>query len=316
MTLGREPRTRVAVVTDSAAGLAPCVTKEWIQTGGFACISLPLMIGDQIYTDSDDPGVQERLVVATAEGRRMTTSRPSPGAFTSVYESLATQGYEHIVSVHLSAELSGTVDSARSSARQASVPVSVIDSRSAAMGQGFAVAAARDAARAGAAPAEVEKAALHACDIAHMLFYVPNLDALAKSGRIPKSLAVVGQMFQIRPIATIAEGKLKYLERPRQEAAAIKRMVELVLDEAERTIAEDTRISGLPSGRAVVAIQDFYGRPLAELLSERVRTRFGEAAQVMRSTVPPVLAVHAGLGPVCAVSVPSSLVPGLSPTGR
>lgn len=315
MTAGSKPRTRVAVVTDSAAGLVPSWVNDWTQAGSFACICLPLMIDGQIYADHDDPGVQERLVIATAEGRKMTTSRPSPGAFAAVYESLAARGFEHIVSIHLSAELSGTVDSARVSARQAPVPVSVIDTRSAAMGEGFAVAAAQDAASRGLGPAEVEKAAIRAGEVSRLLFCVPNLDALAKSGRIPKSLAVVGQMFHIRPIATIADGRLKYLERPRQEAAAVKRMAELVLEDVDRAVSQDVEMSGGSPGRAVVAVQDFYGRPLADLLTERIRDRYEEAVRIVRPNVPPILAVHAGLGPVCAVSIPAGLVPGLSFTG-
>lgn len=316
MNTGIEPRCRVAVVTDSAAGLDPSVTERWAEDGGFARISLPLMIDSQIYTNNDDPGVQERLVVATAEGRRMTTSRPSPGAFASVYEALAADGYEHIVSIHLSGELSGTVDSARGSARQAPVPVRVVDSRSAAMGQGFAVAAALDAARAGGGPDEVERAAIEAAQSARLIFYVPRLDALARSGRIPKSLAMVGQMFSIRPIATIADGKLKYLERPRQETAAVKRLIELVIEDASTAVAKDADLSSRGDGRAVVALQDFYGGSLADLLVERLRSEFGDSIQILRSNIPPVLAVHTGLGPVCAVSVPSRWVPGLSSTER
>ncbi|WP_269928170.1 DegV family protein [Kocuria massiliensis] len=314
MTTESSPRPTVAVVTDSATGLSRAMAESLSVGGGFVRVPLPLMVGDQIFTEIDDPGVNEKLVVASAEGRRMTTSRPSPGAFATAYESLAKEGYEHIVSVHLSSELSGTVDAARASARGAAATVSVIDTRTVAMAEGMAVIAALDAARAGGGPAEVEAAAGNAARRARLLFYVPTLEALARSGRIPKSLAIVGQMFQIRPIATVAQGRLKYLERPRQEASAVKRLGELVAADARQALEEDRTTVG-ESGRVVVAIQDFYGSSLADHLSDVVAKEFGGDAIIQRSTVPPVLAVHAGLGPVSVVCEPASLVHGLTSTG-
>jgi len=307
------PRQKVAIVTDSAIGLGPALSTRLRSGGGFVSISLPLMVGDQIFTEEDDPSLKERLVIASAEGRRMTTSRPSPGAFAAAYESLASEGYEHIVSIHLSSELSGTVDAARASARGAKASVSVIDSRTVAMAQGMAVVAALDVARSGGSPAEVEAAAGEAARCARLLFYVPTLDALARSGRIPKSLAMVGQMFQIQPIATVQKGRLKYVERPRQEAAAVKRLGELVVADARQALAEDEASRG-EDGRVVVAIQDFYGSALANRLADLVTLELGSRAIVVRSEVPPVLAIHAGLGPVSAVCEPAGLVPELSST--
>lgn len=303
----------IGVVTDAAAGLDPATTARWEAAGGFVCLDLPLLIEDQIYSgtgpgEEPDPGLQERLVIAAAEGRRMSTSRPSPGAFATAYRRLAEQGCPGIVSVHLSGELSGTVEAARAAARTAPVPVLVLDTREVAMAQGFAVAAAVRCARSGADAEAVLAAAEVVLEHVRLLFYVPALEQLARSGRIPRGLARVGQMLQIKPIGTVSEGRLRYLERPRQEAAAQRRFTDLVLEDLAAARAQDAAVRGLPveQGRAEVAIHEFYGRPLADALHQRVEQEAGALVRIHRSVLPAALAVHAGLGPVAAVAVPQA----------
>ncbi|MCP3426817.1 DegV family protein [Rothia sp. AR01] len=329
-------------MTDSAAGLAPELAAAWTAAGDFACVPMPLMIGDQIFPGAEDPRLEEQLVIGAAEGRRMSTSKPSPGAFAAAYRGLAERGFEEIVSIHLSEELSGTVSTARASARDAPVPVTVLDTRTVAMAQGFAVAAALRTARRGGSADEAVEAARVSLEGTRLLFYVPTLEALARSGRIPKGLAVVGQMFQIKPIATVSGGKLKYLERPRQEAAARRRLVELAVEDvrgalrAQAALAGDVLAgeasgpdeaaardggSGMPgpdrekAPEAVLAIHDFYGRQLADLVEDGVAAAFGSRVRLLRYPLPPVLAVHAGLGPVALVAAPAALAGELESPG-
>ena len=80
----------------------------------------------------------------------MTTSRPGPDAFVSVYRELAEAGFDSIVSAHLSRAVSGTIDAAAVAAPDASVPVTVVDAGTVAMATGFAVLAGARAARSGA----------------------------------------------------------------------------------------------------------------------------------------------------------------------
>jgi DegV family protein with EDD domain len=319
MSAGSAGSGRVAVVTDSAAGLDPGVSAGWEAAGDFACVPMPLMIEDQIYPGGDDPRLEQQLVIAAAEGRRMSTSKPSPGAFDAVYRRLAERGFEAIVSIHLSEELSGTVSTARACSREAPVPVTVLDTRSVAMAQGFAVASALAAARAGGSAEEVLAAAKSSLEGTRLLFYVPTLEALARSGRIPKGLAVVGQMFQIKPIATVAAGRLKYLERPRQEAAARRRLIELAVEDVRHALRRQSALAAAPEPgepEAALAIHDFYGRHVAELIQDGVVAAFGDRVRILRYPLPPVLAVHAGLGPVAVVAAPRVLAGELaSPRG-
>ena len=145
---GQQPRHRVAVVTDSAASLpADWVnqpdTADWLRV-----VPMPVMISGQIYGEGVDD-VASALAVGLAEGRDIKTSRPSPGLLERTYRELEELGFEAIVSIHLSAELSGTIEAAGLAADGVGIPVEVVDTRSAALGQGFAVIDAVIAAQSG-----------------------------------------------------------------------------------------------------------------------------------------------------------------------
>jgi DegV family protein with EDD domain len=80
----------------------------------------------------------------------VTTSQPAPGAFVDVYQRLAARGVDEILSVHISAELSGTLNSARLAAEAVDIPVRLVDSGTASFGISCCAWAAADAIAAGA----------------------------------------------------------------------------------------------------------------------------------------------------------------------
>ena len=105
---GRSP---VAVVTDSAAALPAAWRAEYEASGGFASVDLPVLIDGQFHSE-EEPHTLPSLVIALAEGRPVTTSRPAPGQLRRVYAALQDAGFTGVVSVHLSSELSGTLEAA------------------------------------------------------------------------------------------------------------------------------------------------------------------------------------------------------------
>ena len=118
-------------------------------------VPLQVVIGATAYDegvdDGDGDGVTPQMLAdALKEWTPVSTSRPNPDAILEVYEKLAAEGADEIVSVHISAELSGTFESAQLAARRCSVPVTPVDSRQVGMGTGFAVLAAADAIDGGA----------------------------------------------------------------------------------------------------------------------------------------------------------------------
>nr|WP_294631146.1 DegV family protein [uncultured Rothia sp.] len=236
---------RIAVVTDSAAALDPQLVQRLSARGNFVLVPMPVTIRtpgepDRQLQDLTTAEVDEAIMLAHVMGQTVSTSGPAPGVFADVYDELASRGFTHVVSVHLSGELSGTVEAARTGARLSrlgSEGVSVVDSRTVAGAYGHAVVRALEvlnSASAGSSveyptPAQLVDYIQSVCEQSTLYFYIPTLDALRRGGRVSPALAMVGQMFQIKPIGTITEGKLAYVERPRTAARALERLVEVTV---------------------------------------------------------------------------------------
>ncbi|MFZ3453439.1 DegV family protein [Arthrobacter sp. 7Tela_A1] len=296
------PRPRVAVVTDSACSLPD----GWVASEGAGglvrVVSMPVMIGDQIYGEGTDKMIGA-LALALAQGQDVRTSRPAPGQFEAVYAQLADAGFEAVVSIHLSSGLSGTVDSARLAARSSPVPVHVIDTASVAMGLGFAVQAAAAAALAGEDAEQVVAAARASAVAAHILFYVPSLDQLRRGGRLGAAAGWLGNLFAVKPILAIRDGLVVPLERVRTAPKALARLEELSREELSRR-----------SGPVRVAVHHFGNEAEAERLASAV-IRELPGAEVMLCPLPAVLAAHAGLGVLAVAIAPAVKVPDDAGTG-
>ncbi|GAA1902664.1 DegV family protein [Arthrobacter gandavensis] len=304
---GGEPvlRPRVAVVTDSSCSLP----EQWAESPQLASlvrvVSMPVMIGDQIYGEGTDRMIGA-LALALAQGQDVRTSRPAPGQFEALYAKLAAEGFEAVVSVHLSSKLSGTADSARLAARTAPLPVTVVDTASVAMGLGYAVQDAARAAAAGAEAAGVVAAARASAEAAHILFYVPSLEQLRRGGRIGAAAGWFGTLFAVKPILAIRDGLVVPLERVRTAPKALARLEELSREELARR-----------TGPVRVAVHHFGNEAEAERLASAVIREVPEA-QVLLCPLPAVLAAHAGLGVLAVAIAPSTSTgraPGAADTG-
>lgn len=333
---------RIAVVTDSAAALDPQLVQRLSARGNFVMVPMPVTIRtpgepDRQLQDLTAAEVDEAIMLAHVMGQTVSTSGPAPGVFADVYDELASRGFTHVVSVHLSGELSGTVEAARTGARLSrlgSEGVSVVDSRTVAGAYGHAVVRALEVLNAASASSNVESLApaqlvdyiQSICEQSTLYFYIPTLDALRRGGRVSPALAMVGQMFQIKPIGTITEGKLAYVERPRTAARALERLVEVTVQTCREhqhaaaltsastgsTAADpaNSLLAATPRGE-VVAVHHVGNAAQAVQLYEQVQQMLGESSLVhtaassapefLVSALPPVLSAHSGLGAVALV---------------
>ncbi|WP_168796503.1 DegV family protein [Arthrobacter echini] len=280
---------RIAVVTDSAAGFPPA----WRETGGAAeavrVVALPVLVGNDILTGEHDD-VTAPLMLALAAGSDVRTSRPSPGQFDRAYGHLAEQGYDGVVSVHLSGLLSGTVEAARMAAARAALPVEVIDTRTAGMAQGRAALAALDAARGGADLQSAAAAAAMTARDSSLYFYVPSLEQLRRGGRITAAAGWLGTLLSVRVILHVRSGALVPLERMRSAERGLQRLEELVVADA-----------GARAGQVHLTVHHFGNEDEALSLAERLGAAT-DATSVSCAPCPAVLAAHAGLG-VVAVTI-------------
>lgn len=270
-------RDRIAIVTDTSAALPSEVYK--LPTGSdLFVVPIPVMIGDQIYTE-DDETLHQDLTIALAAGTPLRTSRPSPGHFSATYQHIADQGYGQIISIHLSSKLSGTVDAARLAADTAPIPVTVVDSLNAGMSLGNAVLDMLLRTRLGLSVQFLASIGTRQSAVGQTIFTVPNLDTLRKGGRISTLTGLLGQLLQVRPVMQLHDGAIELLDRPRSEAKALAIIRDLV------ALAEP------PVRLSIQAYGDFdTAASLAADLADY------SSMPIPIVQLPAVLAAHLGLG--------------------
>jgi DegV family protein with EDD domain len=221
---------KIAVVTDSAA----CLPEELLQQYGIHVVPFGLIWGDEVLRDGIDitPEVFYHRLRTSEE--LPTTSQPSLGDFLRVYQPLAGK-VDGIVSIHIPQALSGTVSGAQAAARLlGEMPVRVVDSGTAVMAQGFVVLAAARAAAAGAGLDEVVRAAEEMVPRVHLLAALDRLDYLARSGRVPGVVALVGSALHIAPVFTIQQGHVTVVARARSKRRALKSMLDRMAELTRR----------------------------------------------------------------------------------
>jgi DegV family protein with EDD domain len=220
------------------------------------------------------------------------------GDFVAVYEPLLAEGAE-IVSIHISAGISGTCDSARQarerllSEGKGGERIHVHDSRSAAGGQGLSVLAAARAAARGETTAEVLEAAERARDSLQMWFAIDTLEYLRKGGRIGSAQAWLGSALQIKPILTLEE-EITPVERVRTTRRAFERLIEYAR-ERER------------DGADAWVVQYIQDTDRARELVDGCRQIFGSDPAFV-SEIGPVIGVHVGPGLLGVGGIPSAIL--------
>ncbi len=280
------PVPSVAVVTDSTACLPAGMAGEHAIT----VVPLRVTLGSRTAVDGVDVTAAE---VAHALRAKLTvsTSRPTPTEFAAVYRRALDGGASHVVSVHLSAALSGTWESAVLAAQD--FPhgvVRVVDSRSTAMALGYAVLTAAERAAAGESAAAVQEAVTSTTDAARTLFCVDTLDYLRRGGRIGTAASLFATTLAVKPLLQLVEGQVVPLEKVRTTAKAQARLVELTVATA--------------GSRAVDLAVHHVGAPeRAETVAAQLRAALPRCGRLHVTELGPVLGAHLGPGALGTVTV-------------
>ena len=278
----------VAIVTDSTAYLP----EGAVASRGIHVVPLHVVIGGTEYSEGVDVTTAQ-VAAALRSFRPVSTSRPSPQAFLDVYEKAAADGADAVVSVHISADMSSTVESAHLAAQQAPVPVTVVDSRSLGMAMGYAVLSAADAPAAGADASDVAAQALSRAHASTVVFYVDTLEHLRRGGRIGSASAFLGSALAIKPILGLVDGSIRPLEKVRTSNRALARLEELAVAAAEQA----------PEG-VDIAVHHLDSASRAEDLVSRLANRVPSAAEVSLVELGAVVGAHVGPGTLAVAVSP------------
>lgn len=280
----------VAVVTDSTAYLPP----ELVAALDVEVVPLYVVLTGRSGREGLDVGSAEVARTLAVRGSQVTTSRPTPGDFVAAYRRRLDAGADRIVSVHLSGELSGTWDAARTAASQVGDHVvTVVDGRTAAMGTGFAVLAAARAAAAGAGAAEVAEAARATAAAGSTLFVVDTLEHLRRGGRIGSAAAVLGTALSVRPVLHVQDGRIVLLEKVRTTSRAVARLVQRVVD-----------LCG--EGPVSLAVHHLAAATRADALADQLRERVPGLCELHVSELGAAIGAHVGPGALGVVVDPTA----------
>jgi len=287
---------RTAVVTDSTSYLPD----ELIAAHGIHRVSLYIAIDgvQQAELEISAAGYDDFYERLRRSSEGATTSQPSVGDFLAVYEPLLAEGRD-IISIHLSAGISGTCESARQAADRLAEEgkggerILVWDSRSACGGQGIMVLAAARAAAAGADGAETLAAVERARGTLKMWFAIDTLEYLRKGGRIGAAQAWLGSALQIKPILTLEE-EITPVERVRTRRRAFQRLVEFAHERKD-------------AGADGWVVQHIHDPDTARGLVDECRQVFG-SEPVFVSEIGPVIGAHVGPGLVGFGGAPRELL--------
>jgi len=273
--------SRIALVTDSTA----CLSAETAFDHGITAVPLEVIVRGAPHSEAD-PETGALLVAALRSHETATTSRPSPEDFAAAYRAAAVRGAEGVVSLHISAELSATLESAELAAKDSPIPVRVLDSRTVGMALGFAVLAAAEAGRDGEHDLDaVADIAAKRSATASAFFYVHTLEYLRRGGRIGSARALLGSALAMKPLLHMADGRVEPLEKVRTSAKAIARLEEIAVERA-----------GGDGSSVEIAVQHLDAPERADALASRLRERLPGLTGVTVGEVGAVIGAHVGPG--------------------
>lgn len=209
---------RFRVVTDSTSD----VPAEWRERHGIEVVPLRVLFGTESFRDGVDLTVDEFYTRLRSADRLPTTSAPAPGDFAQVYERLS-HDCDGVVSIHISGELSGTVEAARVGAGSVDgFPVHVVDSRCITICVAYLCRAAAEADTLEEAVRRVEERVPRQ----RILALLDTLKYLEMGGRIGRAQAMLGSMLDVKPILALADGRVAPVDRVRTRNRAIPRLLE------------------------------------------------------------------------------------------
>ncbi|MFI5491678.1 DegV family protein [Actinoplanes sp. NPDC051859] len=270
----------VAVVTDSTAYLP----SELHGTYDLTVVPLTVVINGAEGLEGEEISPAEVARALSARRAAVSTSRPAPEQFARAYRKILDAGADGIVSVHLSAKLSGTFEAAALAAAALGPHVQVVDSQTTGMGLGFAALAAAAAAEKGETLASVRDAAADHAARVSTLFYVDTLEFLRRGGRIGAASALLGTALSVKPILHVVDGAIVVRDKVRTAGRALSRLVDLAVE-----------ASG--DGEADIAVHHLGAPDRAAALADAVSARLGDRLRDCYLTeIGAVVAAHVGPG--------------------
>ena len=272
-------KRKVAIVTDSTAN----IPKELLEQYNIKTISLTVNWAGESLLDNIDIQTDEFYRRLQTAKEMPTTSQPSVGQFIEFFTEVQ-ETAETIVGIFISEPLSGTLDSARSAAKEMpDLAIEIIDSRNTAAALALLVLAAARMAEEGQDYQEISAAVQAMVPKMQLLFVVDTLEFLHRGGRIGGGKRLIGSVLSIKPILQLEDGRIESLASVRTQSKAIARLLQLVGDDT--SWGPDVHYG----------IMDAQSPDMADLVMKKIQEH-GANAEMLRTSISPVIGTHTGPG--------------------
>ncbi|NJP36396.1 DegV family protein [Alkalicoccus luteus] len=278
----------VKIVTDSTAD----IPKEWTDKLNIEVVPLKVHFGEESFEDGVTLTSDEFYSKLATADKIPTTSQPTPAQFEEIYKRLLENG-DTVISIHLSAKLSGTFQAASiaKDSIEASDRLHVIDSKRASYAIGLIVVEAAELAASGADSEEILTRIETLLEDTTVFFMVDTLEYLQKNGRIGKASALMGSLLKIKPILSLTnEGEVYPFEKVRGSKKAGQRIRAEFL----------RRFNGKPLH---VGISHAMAEDEAKAFMESMKEQFDIQQEVITS-IGPVIGTHVGPGTISISAAP------------
>ncbi|MTN81305.1 DegV family EDD domain-containing protein [Turicibacter sanguinis] len=228
---------KVAIVSDSTG----CIPAETVKALDIYVNYISVVFGTESYREFIDMSPEEFLERSANYNGLPTTSQPSPGQTIALYESLFEQGYEDIIHINISSQLSGSHQTALTCAEMVNPEhIHVFDSRTVTYTQGMLAVYAAMKAKEGASAQEILEYLEMIRENNQFYAAINDLTNLRKGGRLSNVEAALGSLLQIKPICQIQpDGTFQAVEKIRTFKKALKRLIEI---SKEAQLTEDYQL--------------------------------------------------------------------------
>ncbi|NQN49611.1 DegV family protein [Streptococcus suis] len=277
------------IVTDSTSDLPI----SWVQENDVTVLGLTINLDGVTYeTVGENRLTSGELLEKMATGGQPTTSQVNVGQFEEVFEAAAKEGKE-VLYLAFSAALSGTYQSgviARDMVldNYPDTAIEIVDTKAAAIGEGYLVMQAAQARAAGKTLAETKVIVEDLVPRLRTYLLVDDLNHLVRGGRLSKAAALIGGLVNIKPLLALnAEGKLEAIAKIRGRKKGIKEMLNLTLDNLDHSTVMVAYTGDLEAAEAIKAT----------LLED------SRVTDVLLTELGPIIATHTGTGVLAILSI-------------
>ncbi|APU71972.1 hypothetical protein LCR01_10910 [Companilactobacillus crustorum] len=271
---------KTAVVTDTASYLTP----EQIKKYNITVLPITVILGDKQYKETEELTDQKFYDYLRNEPELPTTAQVSMGQIQQAYDRLVDEGYDTIISIHLSLGITSFMDNLRMFVKDYDkAKVYPFDSMAASAAEADLVMLAGTLAQKGIDPEKIISELKDLRDSTHILFAVNDLKHLSRTGRLSNHSAIIGSLLDVKPLLTFKDGKIFAIAKERTMHRAFK----MISTEIQKYVEQH------PDWKLHITIVDSNNREMLTKWTEDFEQTF-PMARISQSHLGPAISVHTG----------------------